>query len=86
LESLLHFPAPQSLVPMTDANWGLQDASLYSSTVSLPLLVSQSMSAFYIDLLGPLHWMSKHQKVTAASLAEAEAEIYATNECVKFLL
>jgi len=42
------------------------------------------MSVFYIDLLGPLHWMSKRQKVTAAS--SAEAEIYATDECVKFLL
>jgi hypothetical protein len=42
------------------------------------------MSAFYIDLLGPLHWISKHQKVTTAS--SAEAEIYATDECVKFLL
>jgi hypothetical protein len=42
------------------------------------------MSAFYVDLLGPLHWLSKRQKVTAAS--SAEAEIYATDECVKFLL
>jgi len=46
--------------------------------------VSRSMSAFYIDLLGPVHWLSKRQKVTAAS--SAEAEIYATDECVKFLL
>jgi hypothetical protein len=37
-----------------------------------------------VDLLGPLHWLSKRQKVTAAS--SAEAEIYATDECVKFLL
>jgi hypothetical protein len=42
------------------------------------------MSAFYIDLLGPLHWMSKCQKVSAGS--SAEAKIYATDECVKFLL
>jgi hypothetical protein len=42
------------------------------------------MSAFYIDLFGPLHWISKRQSVTACS--SAEAEIYATNECVKFLL
>jgi hypothetical protein len=42
------------------------------------------MSAFYIDLLGPLHWSSKRQTVTAGS--SAEAKIYATNECVKFLL
>jgi hypothetical protein len=42
------------------------------------------MSAFYIDLLGLIDWMSRRQKVTAAS--SAKAEIYATNECVKFLL
>jgi len=42
------------------------------------------MLAFYIDLLGPVHWMSKRQKVTAAS--SAEAEINATDECCKFLL
>jgi len=42
------------------------------------------MSAFYIDLLGPIHWLSKRQLVTAGS--SAEAEIYATDECVKFLL
>jgi len=48
------------------------------------LFASQSMSAYFIDLFGPLHWMSKRQSVTARS--SAEAEIYATNECVKFLL
>jgi hypothetical protein len=69
---------------MSDANWGPQDASLSGSTQDLPLFVSRSISAFYIDLLGPVHWMSKCQKVTAAS--SAEAEIYATDECVKFLL
>jgi hypothetical protein len=42
------------------------------------------MLAFYIDLQGPLHWLSKRQSVTAGS--SAEAKIYATVECVKFLL
>jgi hypothetical protein len=42
------------------------------------------MSAFYIDLLGPIHWLSKRQSVTAGS--SAEAEIYDTDECVNFLL
>jgi isoleucyl-tRNA synthetase len=69
---------------MSDANWGPQDASISSLVQELPLFVSRSMSAYYIDLLGPLHWMSKRQKVTAAS--SAEAVIYATDECVKFLL
>ena len=84
LESFLHFPVPPTVLSMSNANWGPQDASLSSSDQDLPLFVSRSMSAYYIDLLGPLYWMSKRQKVTAAS--PAEAEIYATDECVKFLL
>jgi hypothetical protein len=84
LESFLHFPIPSQVMSMSDANWGPQDASISSSVQELPLFVSRSMSAYYIDLLGPLHWMSKRQKVTAAS--SAEAKIYATDECVKFLL
>jgi len=69
---------------MSDANWGPQDASQLKKSQDLPLLASRSMSAFYIDLFGPLHWLSKRQTVTAGS--SAEAEIYATDECVKFLL
>jgi hypothetical protein len=84
LESFLHFPIDSQILSMSDANWGPQDASAPSKPTDLPLFVSRSMSAFYIDFLGPLHWMSKRQKVTAAS--SAEAEIYATDECVKFLL
>jgi len=86
LESFLHFPLPLVLLSMSYANWGPQDASISSSSkpMELPLFASRSMSAFYVDLLGPLHWMSKCQTVTAGSTAEAE--IYATNECVKFLL
>jgi hypothetical protein len=45
---------------MSDANWGAQDASISCTSCDLPLFASRSMSAFYIDLLGPLHWMSKH--------------------------
>ena len=67
---------------MSDANWGPQDASVTKKSQELPLFVSRLMSA-YIDLFGPLHWFSKHQSVTAGS--SAEAEIYATDECVKFL-
>ena len=33
---------------------------------------------------GPLHWVSRHQKVTARS--SSEAEIYATDKCVKAIL
>jgi hypothetical protein len=69
---------------MADTNWGPQDASQTTSIMELPLFASHSMSAFYVDCLGPLHWMLKRQTITAGS--SAEAEIYATNECVKFLL
>jgi hypothetical protein len=84
LESFLHFPIPSNILSMSYANWGPQDASISNTTMELPLFASCSMSAFYIDLLGPLHWISKCQKVTAAS--SAEAEICATDECEEFLL
>ena len=84
LESFLHFPLPATVLSMSDANWGPQDATQTKRNTELPLFASRSMSAFYIDLLGPIHWLSKRQSVTAGS--SAEAEIYATDECVKFLI
>jgi hypothetical protein len=71
---------------MSDANWGPQDASTtkQSKPLELPLFASRSMSTFYIDFFGPRHWLYKRQTVTSGS--SAEAEINATNECVKFLL
>jgi hypothetical protein len=83
LESFLHFPIQQKLLSMSDANWDPQDASS-APLPDLPLFVSRSMSAFYIDLFGLLNWLSKRQMVTAGS--SGEAEIYATDEYVKFLL
>jgi hypothetical protein len=83
VETFLHFPLQQPLLSLSDANWGLQDASS-KTTQDLPLFVSRSVPAFYVDLFGPLHWLSKHQSVTTGS--SAEAEIYATDACVKFLL
>ncbi len=64
---------------MSDANWGPQDATVPTVPIELPPFASRSMSAFYIDLLGPVHWLSKRQTITAGS--SAEAEIYATDEC-----
>jgi hypothetical protein len=51
LESFLHFPLPPQVLAMSDANWGPQDASITKSTMEFPLLVSRSMSAYFIDLL-----------------------------------
>jgi len=84
LESFLHFPLNSQILSMSDANWGPQDVSITKSHPELLLFASRSMSAFYVDLLGPVHWVSKCQSVTAGS--SAEAEIYATDECIKFLL
>jgi len=39
------------------------------------------MSAFYIHLFAPIHWLSKNQGVT--SVSSTAAEIYATDECIK---
>jgi len=69
---------------MSDANWGPKDASLTRTSIELPLFASCSMSAFYVDLLGPLPWTSKRQTVTACS--STESDIYATSESVKCLL
>jgi hypothetical protein len=69
---------------MSDANWGPQDATVPTIPIELPLFASRSMSAFFIEILGPVHWLSKRQTVTAGS--SAEAEIYATDKCVKFIL
>ncbi len=81
---IFKFPLPNHVLSMFDANWGPKDASQSKSIMELPLFASLSMSAFYVDLFGPLHWMSTQQTATAGSSAEAEE--YATNECVKFLL
>ena len=43
----------------------------------------RSLSGFLVWLGGPVHWSSKRQTITARS--SVKAEIYATDECVKFL-
>ncbi len=40
MESFLHFPIPSHVLPITDANWGPQDASQSKSIVELPIFVS----------------------------------------------
>lgn len=85
IESFVKFPVdPNATTPFTDANWGPQDQSNTSTHSELELFKSRSISGYIIWTNGPLHWMSKRQTVTARS--SAEAEIYATDECVKHIL
>ena len=86
LSSFVKFPIdPQTTTPFTDANWGPQDQSKPKpNDPPLELFKSRSLSGFIIWTNGPLHWMSKRQTITARS--SAEAEIYATDECVKYLI
>ena len=87
LQSHVKFPIPSNqVVSMTDANWGPQDQSHPdpNNPAELELFKSRSMSGFVIWLGGPVHWIAKRQTITARS--SAEAEIYATDECVKQLI
>jgi hypothetical protein len=86
LSSFVKFPINSSTVTcLTDTNWGPQDQSTPSPTNNedLDIFKSRSISGYLIWLGGPLHWVSKRQSITARS--SAEAEIYATDECVKQL-
>ena len=82
LESYIKYPK-DPLVALTDANWGSQDLSKIPENKTIPLFKSRSISGHIIFLFGPLHWQSKRQTITARS--SAEAEIYATDECVREL-
>ena len=87
LNSHVKFPIDSSTITaLTDANWGPQDQSHPnpSKPKELELFKSRSMSGYLIWLGGPIHWVAKRQSITAHS--SAEAEIYATDECVKQLI
>jgi hypothetical protein len=88
LSSYVKFPVdPNTVVTLTDSNWGPQDQSVPKAgapTPELELFKSRSISGFLIWLGGPVHWVSKRQSITARS--STEAEIYATDECVKQLI
>ena len=87
LQTFVKFPIPNNkITALTDANWGPQDQSKLKANTDVPeleLFKSRSISGFLIWYGGPVHWISKRQAITARS--SAEAEIYATDECVKFL-
>ena len=88
LQSFLKFPIDKDgLTSLCDANWGPQDQSKPSAGKEQPkldLFKSRSISGYLIWLGGPIHWTSKRQAITARS--SAEAEIYATDECIKQLI
>ena len=88
LAAYIKFPLEhQQVIALTDANWGPQDQSVPKRTNApqqIELFKSRSLSGFILWGNGPIHWSSKRQSLTARSTAEAE--IIATDECVKFLL
>ena len=79
LKSYIKYPI-DPLVALADTNWGPQDISHVPPTRKLDLFKSRSISGHIIFLYRPIHWQSKRQTITARS--SAEAEIYATDECV----
>ena len=86
LNAYVKFPIPEDkITALSDANWGPQDQSKPKPNEArqLDLFKSRSISGYILWFCGPLHWMSKRQTITARS--SAEAEIYATDECVKCL-
>jgi len=88
IEAFVKFPIPQTdITAFTDANWGPQDQSVpnpNAPTQYLPPYQARSISGFLLFHQGPIHWSSRRQTITARS--SAESEIYATDECVKYLL
>jgi hypothetical protein len=90
LETFIHFPLPDlstpnpSLSTFCDANWGPQDTSHPSQTNSRPVSIHESKSICgHIFFYGgcPILW--KTHKEARISRSSCEAEIKATDECVK---
>ena len=85
IQSFVNFPirGDIKLSAACDANWGPQDQSTPKTLPrpELDLFKTQSISGHLLAFHGPLHWTSKRQNITARS--SAEAEIYATDKCVR---
>jgi hypothetical protein len=94
LESYIHFPlsdddpnnssSPPNLNSFCDANWGPQDASQPSSTNTRAVSIEESRSICgHLFLMGgcPILW--KTHKEARISRSSCEAEVKATDECVK---
>jgi hypothetical protein len=85
LSAFVKFLIDNQVTSMCDANWGPQDESKPKENEKrkMELFKTRSISGFLLWFGGPMHWISKHQAITARSTAEAE--IYATDECIKAL-
>ena len=88
IEEFIKFPIPQNeITSFTDANWGSQDQSVPCKTKPPQLVqpfTTRSLSGYILFHHGPIHWSSRRQTITARS--SSESEIYATDECLKYLL
>ena len=80
LHAFTSFNCPHgTLVGMSDANWGPQDASLPNSktTKQVTLDTSRSQVGYVLCLFGSLTWDSIRSKTTARS--SCQAEIYSAD-------
>ena len=87
INAFVKFPLPTSVTALADANWGPQDQSTPKPNQSYPdieLFKTRSLSGFILWHNGPIQWISKRQRLTARS--SAEAEIVATDEATKSIL
>ena len=77
ITSALHFPLqetkPDDVIGITtDANWGPYDQSVPNPTsppTELDKLKTRLISGHIIQFHGPLHWLSRRQRITARSSA-----------------
>lgn len=87
LEAFVKFPIdPTKIYPVTDANWGPQDASKPDPNKTYPkldLFKSRSIAGFVIWFGGPLHWQAKRQGYTARS--SGESEVGSVDNCTQVL-
>ena len=90
LETFINFPLPEpspSSLPIStfcDANWGPQDASHPSPTNTCPVSIQESKSICgHIFFYGGCLILWKTHKEARISRSSCEAEIKATDECVK---
>ena len=85
IQSFVHFPinGKIQLAAAADANWGPQDQSVpaLNDNSTVDLFKTRSISGHILALHGRVHWSSKRQGITARS--SAEAQIYATDRCVR---